>query len=46
MHPYFDNDLRRGTQRGGSDLGQWMLALVAVLFLWGTLIVMGQQLHP
>lgn len=46
MHPYFENDERRGTQHGGSDLGQWMLALFALLFLWGTLLVTGLQLHP
>lgn len=43
MHPYFQHDPR---ESGGSDLGQWMLALVAVVFLWGTLFVMNPLLHP
>ena len=41
MHPNFVHDPRQQ----GSDLGQWMLALVAMVFLWGTLILMGHTLH-
>lgn len=33
-------------RRNESDLGAWMLALVAVLCLWGTILVSSYQLHP
>lgn len=29
-----------------SPAGQWMLALIALGFLWPTLIMVGQRLHP
>jgi hypothetical protein len=44
MYANFDHDPRRGGRR--SDLGEWILALIALMFLWGTLIVMGQHMHP
>lgn len=42
MDTYFEHRPRRG---GGSDLGQWMLALLAVLVLWAKLIVVAVELH-
>ncbi len=43
MHTYFEHGPRR---RNDSDIGPWLLALVAFLIFWGKMLVVAQQLHP
>lgn len=42
MNTYFEHRSRR---TDGSDLGAWMLALIALLVFWGKIVIVAEALH-